>query len=467
MKRPRPASPKATRGPSSTVLVAAAVVCVVVVAVGPSSPVRAAGSAETFGLDARSSAKAGATLADETGPAAPFVNPAALTRTKTPTVMASFQLSHPQVDVTLATPPTDPLLLPSKPMPVPGLGLGLALPVRLLVDDRLFVGVSAFVPTQVVARARAFDPVRPSFFVFEAATEHVEFFAAAALRILDEISLGVGARFTGRQEGSTTVDIDPVRGRFVRAETDTRQTMVPSPLVGLLLGPFGGPDVRARFALVAREASAFEVELPAAFLVSGVDVDVLMSIESQLNYSPRMYNGGFSLDLGRTLNASFDVQYAQWSQTPPPFLQVATRADGEGLQRLGLGGAFDAPAPGENRVTAPGFVDTLNVRAGFEATLWEGLVSFRGGYGWRPSPVPDQTSGTNIVDNSTHTLAVGGGVAGLLPELADKPWTLLTSYQAIVLQPRSTEKASARDPVGSWRSSGVLHHVNLELRYAW
>jgi long-subunit fatty acid transport protein len=180
-----------------------------------------------------------------------------------------------------------------------------------------------------------------------------------------------------------------------------------------------------------------------------------------------MWNGGVSVDLFDVVNASADVQYAQWSAAPPPFLQVRNDLSGDGLSRLGLGDALDVPAAGENRVLSPGFVDTWNVRAGVEATLLDGLVLLRTGYGWRPTPVPDQTSGTNIVDNATHTIALGAGARFSLPAVADKPFTLNSSYQAIVLSPRTAEKASGRDPVGSWTSSGVVHHVGLELRYTW
>jgi long-subunit fatty acid transport protein len=261
--------------------------------------------------------------------------------------------------------------------------------------------------------------------------------------------------------------LDLVRGRFVRQEIDTSQRSNPVPIVGVLLGPFGAPDARARFAFVYREASSFDVTLPAQLDISGLDVNLLLDIQNRANFSPRMWNGGVSVDLFDVVHASVDVQFAQWSEAPPPFLQVRSDFQGDGLARVGLGDALDVPAEGESRVLSPGFVDTWNVRTGIEASLARGIAAVRAGYGWRPTPVPDQTSGTNIVDNSTHTLALGAGARFALPAVADKPFTLNGSYQAIVLSPRTAEKASARDPVGSWTSSGVVHHVGLELRYAW
>jgi long-subunit fatty acid transport protein len=441
---------------------------VVVVAVSLFAPgARAAGAAETYGHDVRSMGKANAVLADDTGPSAPFVNPAALAHVKAPTIHTSFQLSIPTIDIALDRDPSDPSLSPALPSPVPGNAFGFAAPLQLVVHDRVYVGLTAYFPSLVAVRARSYDPARPSFYVYDAATEHYEAFAALAVRILDELSVGVGVRVGAGQGGSTRLGLDLVRGRFVRQELDTAQGTVPAPIVGVLVGPLGIPDAKARFAFVFREASAFDVTLPAELAITGLDVNLLLDIKDRANFSPRMWNGGVTVDLLDTVNASADVQYAQWSEAPPPFLQVRNDLSGDGLSRLGLGDALDVPAEGENRVLSPGFVDTWNVRAGVEAKFFDGLVLLRSGYGYRPTPVPDQTSGTNIVDNTTHTFAVGAGSRFLLPAVADKPFTLNASYQAIVLVPRTAEKASGRDPVGSWTSSGVVHHVGLELRYTW
>ena len=81
--------------------------------------------------------------------------------------------------------------------------------------------------------------------------------------------------------------------------------------------------------------------------------------------------------------------------------------------------------------------------------------------------MPDQTSATNIVDNTSHTLAIGAGVRADLPLVAERPFWFNVSYQAVLMAPRRGEKTSARDAVGSWESTGAVHHVGIELRYFW
>jgi long-subunit fatty acid transport protein len=472
---PRPARPAALRVTAlwaalttsvSTSLLASVLASVLASSLA-SSPAQAIGAAELYGHDVRSMGKANAVMADDTGAAAAFVNPAALARVRSPQIHTNFQLSLPAVSIELDDPDVDPALRPALPPPVAGNAFGFAAPIELVIPDRLFFGVTAYFPASVAVRARSFDPARPSFYLYDAATEHYEVFAAVALRIIDGVAVGVGARLGAAQGGSTTIALDPVRGRFVRQEIDTSQSNVPSPTAGVLIGPFGVPAVRARAAFAFREASSFDVTLPASLEITGLDIGLLLDIVNRANYSPRMWTGGVTVEVLEHTQVSFDAQYAEWSAAPAPFLQVANDVQGEGLDRLGLGTAIDAPAPGENRVVSPGFVDTWNLRAGVETRLLDERLLLRGGYGWRPTPVPDQTSGTNIVDNDTHTFAVGAGVRFLAPVIARNPLELNASYQAGVFSPRRAEKASGRDPVGSWTAAGAVHHVGLDLRYAW
>ena len=426
------------------------------------------GAAETYGHDVRSQGKGNAVVADDSGAAAAFVNPAALARLKGPAFHGGFSLALPTVDVVLDKPRgADDPLAPANPAPVAGMTLGLAGPLDLVVNDRLYVGLTAYLPSVALVRGRAYDPARPSFYIYDASTEHYEVFGAVAVRLTDWASVGVGTRFGAGQGGDTTLVIDPVRGRFTRQELDTSQFSVMSPTAGVLIGPLGLPEVKARLAFVVRDRSSFDVTLPASLTISGVDVGLVLDIVTLSNFSPRTWTSGLTVEVLESVDFSVDLQYAQWSEAPSPFLRVSNDISGEGLDRLGLGDALDAPAEGQDRVISPGFVDTVNVRVGVEGSLFDGLLLLRGGYGYRPTPVPDQTSGTNIVDNTAHIVSVGAGVVFALPLVADKPFQVNGSYQAQVFQDRVTEKASSRDEIGGWTSSGVVSNIGLDLRYDW
>ncbi|HEY1100716.1 MAG TPA: hypothetical protein VGF99_17375 [Myxococcota bacterium] len=427
----------------------------------------AAGSAETYGHDAVSAGKGQSSVASDSGTAAAFVNPAALSRLTGPALSGGVQLAAPQLTIdTEREFSNDDPLRPALPSPIAGFSVGFGVPLNLIVKDRVALGVSAYLPSTVLVRARAYDPARPFFTAYDSTTEHYELFAGASVRIVDGVALGVGARLGAGQGGGATIALDPIRNRFTRQEIDTGQASVASPIGSLLIGPFGIDEIKGRVGFVVRDKSSFDVTLPASLTIEGLDIGLLIDLVTISNFSPRTWTGGAQVDIFERFHVSTDIQYAQWSEAPAPFLRVQNNISGEGLERLGLGGALDAPGPDQDRVVSPGFVDTINVRAGAEGEVVDGLI-VRAGYGWRPTPVPNQTSGTNIVDNSTHTLSAGLGVRADLPLVADKPFWFNLAYQAAILLPRTAEKTSSRDPVGSWTSSGVMHHLMLDVRYFW
>jgi hypothetical protein len=432
-------------------------------------PAHAIGSGEHYGHDTISQGLAQAVVATDSGPAAAFVNPAALGRVRSPQLHTGVQLSLPFTEIALDNPRAgDDPLAPAVATPVSGLAVGFATPVSLLVEDRLFVGFSAYLPQQVLLRARSHDPARPFFHVYDSTTEHYELFASLGVRVFDWLFAGVGSRLGAGQGGSTDIIIDPVQGRFVRQSLDTSQTSVPSTIVGVLVGPLGVDGVvTGRLGLVMRDRSSFDVELPAALTVAGLDVGLELALLSLSSFSPRTWTGGLAVDLWEQVQLTLDVQLAQWSEAPPPFLRVRNTVQGEGLAQLGLEGALDAPQAGQERVVSPGFVDTVNVRGGVSWWILPERLVWRAGYGFRPTPVPDQTSGSNIADNTTHIVATGAGLRFSLPGVAEKPFLLNAAWQAHILSPRTAAKANPRDPVGGWTASGVVHQLSLDVRYAW
>jgi long-subunit fatty acid transport protein len=134
---------------------------------------------------------------------------------------------------------------------------------------------------------------------------------------------------------------------------------------------------------------------------------------------------------------------------------------------LGLDGALDAPAANADRLISPGFVDTWNVRAAIETHLIDDTLDIRGGYGLRPTFVPDQTSGTNIVDNTAHTFACGATLHAPVRWAFAQALLIDVALQAIVLADRTTAKISPTDRVGSWTSGGVVHLASVGVRYRW
>src|SRR5690606_32475704 len=123
-----------------------------------------------------------------------------------------------------------------------------------------------------------------------------------------------------------------------------------------------------------REHLSLPMAIVTGLTIEGLDAEVSMPVSMIANYSPRTFTAGLGVELLRVLEVGVDVQYAAWSEAPTPCLQVQTVVHGEGVEDLGLLGALDAPAPGQGRVAPAGFVDTVNVRAGAELSLFSELL---------------------------------------------------------------------------------------------
>jgi long-chain fatty acid transport protein len=116
--------------------------------------------------------------------------------------------------------------------------------------------------------------------------------------------------------------------------------------------------------------------------------------------------------------------------------------------------------PPQDPLPAPHFHDIAVPHLGVE---WLASASrrrrwlARGGYIFEPSPVPPQFGTTNYIDNDKHTLSAGATVE--LPGLGGiilRPVSFDVSLMATFLPERSHEKVLAADPVGDFRSRGVV-----------
>ena len=442
-------------------------VVVALVALALSTMARGNGAFETYGASLRARAMAHAAAAID-GAAAAQTNPAAVGRAPAELLVhAGFSIDAPVVDVIVSEQQAaDDPLRPALPAPIAGLTLGFLLPLNLVLRDRVFVGATAYFPSQVLARARAHDPQRPFFYAYDSGTDHYDLSVAVGARIMDWLYLGAGARLSAGQQGEVILRVDPVRGRMTQQSVDTFQYPKASPTAGVLIGPLGIDDVvTGSLAVVYREPSAFDISLPASLTIEGADVDAVLAVLLRANFSPRSVTAGAGLELWRDIIVDVEAQYAFWSEAPAPFVLTGVDLGGEGLEALGLQDGLDAPAVGQERVLSPGFVDTVNMRAGVEWRLLKDLLALRAGYQYRPSPVPDQTSGTNIIDCNAHVLATGFGLTFDLPSAFARPVTIEAAYQVQLLEPRAASKNSPNDEVGPWAAQGVVHALAVGFAY--
>jgi long-chain fatty acid transport protein len=186
---------------------------------------------------------------------------------------------------------------------------------------------------------------------------------------------------------------------------------------------------------------------------------VLVSGNDNL-FSPRQVALGVAKELGCWVLTA-DLTWVQWSRFPSPSATVDISLD------LGaLGDQFRIP-PIDRPIPAD-FHDIFVPRLGAEFTPLDGPdfgLTLRGGYGWEPSPAPEQPGTTNYIDSDKHTFAIGWSLRfpGLAPVM-ERPLILDFAGSLVWLPERLYRKAAAADPIGDYRADGLVFTASTTLK---
>lgn len=431
------------------------------------------GALGTFGADARAKGMGKAQSALSRGVSAVFYNPANLPSVRNPTLTLQLTSVLPMLDAEFTTPSDENVFQARTPDAHSGWIFGATLAVPDFWDERIVLGFVAHTPMQTLTRADSPDPATPFFYRYDSYTERVEMEVALGVQLLDWLGVGGGARIGGGQDGVMQVAFDPLQQTMTRQELVAEQYGILVPKAGVSIGPFDWGWGRLRFGASYREKLAQVMTIFTHMAFEGLDAEADLPAIATTNFSPRKFQFGTAFTwvvppaddagwdwLAGDMHWAADVSHVQWSAAPSPFLSLRTSIRGEGAEAFGLAGNADVPGPGLSRVRPVDFSDTWNLHLGWEYELAERNLALRMGYQWRPTPVPDQVYGTNLMDASSHVGAFG--VSGWLPvTYVAKRISLDFSWQSQILQRRTTEKVRADDPVGDWSIAGAVHEVSF------
>ena len=151
---------------------------------------------------------------------------------------------------------------------------------------------------------------------------------------------------------------------------------------------------------VWRDEHSLDLNIPVQVLLSGFLLR--LDLTSAFLYTPRQWVAGLGWRPSRNLLVACDVSYNEWSGYEVPSLSIDTDID---IPMIVLKKGVNAP---------PSFHDTVTPRVGVEFTPLRGrTLDFvvRGGYSFEPSPVPEQTGRTNLMDSNRHLFSWGMGLA--------------------------------------------------------
>jgi long-subunit fatty acid transport protein len=301
------------------------------------------------------------------------------------------------------------------------------------------------------------DPQAPHFYLYRSLPEKLILAPALAFRILDQLSVGIGLQVLADLNGTADFSADLVNRRLTRRNMRVDLTPNAALTAGILAGPFAG----FRFGVSYRGSLALNYHLPSLLNLEGLG-QLNLDVHGVTAWTPNHVNFGISYELpNKKLRLAFDLNFSQWSAAPDPSAKVELDTRGEVIDRLGLGQALDLTSPD----LGLGASNTWTPRFGVEwlpSPTW----AVRGGYFYRPTPLPRQTGYTNYLDNDTHGFSAG--VAWTTPDLLEihrNPVTLEFSLLTLYLPNRAAQKRSASDPVGDLQSSGAVFALSVSMRH--
>jgi len=390
---------------------------------------------------------------------ASFFNPSLLTRKQTMTLGVGFQLGIPMM-----TTQTSKNAAVATPNNILGLSMGMAIPIGGVLKKRVYFGYIFFIPGLDFYRINFRDPSTPHYYMYDSLIAKFEFLPSFAVRITDWLSVGVGMRMMATVPGGFSLNMDVANTRITKREMYFGAQASAAANAGIHTQPFKNLIIGASY----QGEIALEINMPGDFKVDGLDFQANILLIGKAQWTPHTISFGATYLIERVqLRVASDLVYAMWSRAPDPALFFKIHMQGGDLEKLGLKNGISLPVNAENKPQSPGFSDTLSWRLGLEYTpkKW---ISLRTGYMYRPTPVPIQTTGTNILDNSLHMLTIGTGFVFKDPlEILEQPIAVDIGGQLGVLAPRFHKKEIQNEPVGDIHSQGFIYGLSFVVKYTF
>jgi len=331
-----------------------------------------------FGFDSASTAMGGAYTSLASGVTATWFNPAGLSEAKTADLEVGYFYGQTSVDVKMAGPHAPLMDAAEKDTPNEGYLIGLNVPAG---SKKIATGVVLFFPNERLYEEIFEDESSPFVLDYQRQTKHLMAIPAISYEIVPMVSVGIGLMV-----GAHTYAINRAGKTLVGNEEGYLSTWT-APEAGILVKPLEGLKIGLAY------RGKYSANVGAIIAMFGPPI----TLKGVTLYSPMQVAGGVSYIYDK-LTVAVDLVYTQWSDFEPPFITAT-----------GPNGMVIATYSDIN------FNDTFTPKLGVEYRLID-FLSLRAGYYFKPTPVPDQTHESNIIDSDTHVGSLGVGAAVPLPK---------------------------------------------------
>lgn len=411
-----------------------------------------------FGFGARALGMAGTGTAISDDFSANYYNPAALAAIDDLHIDLGYVFIEPFLDINGGDLDVDA---------VRGFQGGVVIPGELL-GQRFGFSLGLYLPDERITRIRALPQTQPRWVTFDNRPQRIVITTSLGIQILEDLYIGAGLNFLANTKGTLEMEglvhaSEPERTQLFTG-VDVSLESIRYPTFGLLWTPFDhwriGVTYREEFFLDL----ALEVDVAGdvvfgptnAVIVPEAAFD-LLTTDTNL-FTPRQLALGVAYEAEDWL-VTVDLTWYQWSRFPSPTALIDITFDLPGL---------DFSLPPIDAPLDPGFRDILSPRVGGELTVIDSefaALTLRAGYGYEPTPAPDQTGITNFVDNDKHTLGVGASlVLSNFSDVFPRPIYLDVAGFGLFIPERTYVKHDPADFIGDYKASGFLLGTSFSAR---
>lgn len=334
---------------------------------------------------------------------------------------------------------------------LPGGGSVIAFGLPLGTVRPLTLGGAIYLPFTTLIRVSGTPVDYPFYPLYTDISRNFFFVVGAGYEFIDGWAFGVNFRSTTK----STVNYALRSDNTVNYSASATEAKSESRLSYSLLYDHGrkNPDRPWTAGFMYRGKSGMETKIQA-------DVSAFVPLQGELVSMPAYTPAEFVL-MGtfralKQFTFSGDIARVKWSGYSSPYGS----------------GNINSYVIGSRQSTA-NFKDITVFRFGMQQEVVVGngflrKISYREGYQFHPSPVPDQTGDTNFVDNDRHMISAGIGFAVKSP-LRDNDVLdidLFTQYN--ILKSRSVRKSSATNIGAPGYETGghiLLYGMGVSLRF--
>ncbi len=405
----------------------------------------------SYGLGGRAIGMGNAYAALASDASAAYDNPAGVVTPALPTVTLGFDYLGYDFSIDgESSPPGD----------VASVVFGSTFPIPLerVLGIRAAFGLALQMSGDVLLEQSVPFPTVPQFVLHQNTARMLHLLPGLAFEPWPGLQVGVGVLLFDNTVGSLELGLG-ARGDAT-FDIDQELKTILSPLVGIRAdGDVLVPALSGwRAGVVFRDAFEVPYRIPVNAFLGGLPLVVDFSATAM--FTPQQLEVGVAWSPDADWTVAAEALWNRWSAFPDPALRID----------------LDLTIPvlpivfTDSLVRDPAFHDTVSARIGAEYRLVsDGAADWalRAGYAFEPSPAPEQSGETNLLDNDRHVVSGGLGLAikEALGSRLPHPLRVDAYVQAQVLLSRTHVKdvdvPSDNPGFPAVESEGVLYHAGL------